>query len=469
MTFYSGWLRCSLLLALICNPALANEPNPSAGSIDPGLALPAPEATSTATEAAQTFDLGTPELTFQDQDEPELVAPDTASYQFYITDLENRHGPYAPGLSEQLLGLGSVYQGQGLHQEAIKTFKRGIHLARINNGLNSSEQIPLLEHMIRSLVSIGEYSTADERQTYLYRIQRQVYGDRSVEMASAMMRRAAWEWEAYNLQLTDGAFTRLLNMAQLYASVLNNIASREGAYSAKLLEPLIGLLQTQNLIMRYSNPSSGFVAGSASDSLYAEESQFTMLRVSNYKRGQAAIAALKQVYDYNEGEDSLSSISSIIQMGDWHLMHGKRDAAISTYQLAWQTLAAREEASAEQGEASAEEGGTGIEEADASVEEVVETTASWFTEPVMLPDLAGFPRDIPPPSTVKGYAEVSYYISPRGRVRSLELLNWEDITGDEEAREPVYLLRQIKGSLYRPILRDGEPVATETIQKRYAY
>ena len=71
-------------------------------------------------------------LVFQQQDEPVLVSPDAAAYQFYITDMENRHGAYAPGLSEQLPGLGSVYQEQGLHQEAIKVFKRAVHLSRIN-------------------------------------------------------------------------------------------------------------------------------------------------------------------------------------------------------------------------------------------------------------------------------------------------------------------------------------------------
>ena len=35
-------------------------------------------------------------LIFQQQDEPVLVAPDTAAYQFYITDLENRHGASSP-------------------------------------------------------------------------------------------------------------------------------------------------------------------------------------------------------------------------------------------------------------------------------------------------------------------------------------------------------------------------------------
>ena len=65
-----------------------------------------------------TDELGTGELEFQQQNEPVLVGPDVSAYQFYITDLESRHGAFANGLSEQLLGLGTAYQEQGLHKLA---------------------------------------------------------------------------------------------------------------------------------------------------------------------------------------------------------------------------------------------------------------------------------------------------------------------------------------------------------------
>ena len=146
-------------VASVAGTPVAGAPAKSAPTTALGGAAVEPEGSTGSFE-----NLGSPLLDFQDADEPVLVAPDAASYQFYITDLESRYGPYAPGLSEQLLGLGSVYQKQGLHEEAAAVFKRGVHVARINDGLYSSSQIPLLQGLIQSLVAMGEYEGADERQ-----------------------------------------------------------------------------------------------------------------------------------------------------------------------------------------------------------------------------------------------------------------------------------------------------------------
>ena len=46
--------------------------------------------------------------------------------------------------AEQMLSLGLALQQQDRHGEAIEVFKRGVHLARINNGLYCPDQVPLL-------------------------------------------------------------------------------------------------------------------------------------------------------------------------------------------------------------------------------------------------------------------------------------------------------------------------------------
>jgi hypothetical protein len=117
-----------------------------------------PAAADVVGNAPQTINPGVPELDFLEEGDPGLMSPDAASYQFYITDLENRFGPYAPGLAEQLLGLGASYQNRGLHEQAIEVFKRGVHVSRVNNGLQSAEQIPLLQRMISSPVALGLFA-----------------------------------------------------------------------------------------------------------------------------------------------------------------------------------------------------------------------------------------------------------------------------------------------------------------------
>lgn len=394
-----------------------------------------------------TTDLGSPALDFQDSEGTVLVAPDASSYQFYITDLESRYGPYAPGLSEQLLGLGNVYLRQGLNEEAAAIFKRGVHVARVNDGLYSADQIPLLQGLIRSLTAVGEYEAADERQFYLYRVQSKVYGRQSEQMSLAMLERADWEREAYYLSLGDASFIRLLTMWELYSNVLRNIARTQGNLSEELLRPLRGLLQTQYMISTYTHDTQmGMHIGASPDENFAEENRFSMIRVSNYKQGQAVITALREVYGYNEGEQSARPAEALVRLGDWHLWHQKRDSAIEAYRRAWEELGALENGEEEQ--------------------------QKYFGKPVLLPDLPGARTQLTPPEVVRGYIDVSYDISSRGRVRNLEVLSTESVQEEEDEvaeGSRVQLMRSIKRLLHRPKFEAGEPVEVENVSERYAY
>ena len=393
-----------------------------------------------------TDDLGSPSLDFQEDEQPTLVSPDAASYQFYITDLESRLGPYANGLAEQLLGLGSVYQDQGLHAEAIDIFKRAVHVARINGGLNAPEQIPLLQRLIRSLVAVGDFESADERQFYLYRVQANAYGAQSPQMSAAMLERAEWERQAYYLSVGETSFLRLLTMWELYSNVLRNVARQEGKLSESLLRPLQGLLQTQYLISSYAPGSpTGFQAGAVDDG-YAEEARFSMVRVSNYKQGQAVITAIREVYDYNEGDQSPRPAETLIELGDWHLWHQKRDSALEAYQQAWDELAA--------------------------LENGARLLDQYFGQPALLPDIPGAHRDLLRPQGATAFAEVAFGVNDRGRVEDLELLSTApaDPTADEGLDEnPVQLLRRLKRLQFRPRFENREPVAVDNIRRRYAY
>ncbi|MDJ0879258.1 MAG: hypothetical protein QNI86_11645 [Halieaceae bacterium] len=407
---------------------------------------PAPVTPGIEPDIGTGVDLGGPSLDFQDEEEPVLVSPDAAAYQFYITDLESRMGPYAQGLSEQLLGLGMAYQNQGLHQQAANVFKRGVHIARINDGLYSPAQIPLLQRMIQSLVAVGDYETADERQYYLFRVQAEVYGRQSPQMSLAMLQRAEWERQAYNLSLGDTAFMRLLTMWELYSSALRNIARQEGNLSTGLLQPLEGLLQTQYLISTYSpEAQGGFQTGGASDGNFAEENRFSMIRVSNYKQGQSVLTAMREVYVYNEGESSPLPAETQVQLGDWHLWHQKREAAQQTYTEAWNELS--------------------------TLEDGERLQQQYFGAPRLLPDLPGASSEPTPPDVVTGYVTVSFSVTHRGRVKNLELVSNEPVIEGAEVDDSksIALLRDLKRLLYRPRLEAGDAVQTDNILKRYAY
>ncbi len=444
-----SWQRtvAGLLVSTVCAAGELAAQSTTAPAPEPAAAGTAPQAPGIDPASVDAdADFGSPALDFQDAEDPVLVSPDATSYQFYITDLESRMGPYAPGLSEQLLGLGMVYQQQGLHLQAAEIFKRGVHIARINDGLNSPSQIPLLQRMIQSLVAAGDYEAADERQYYLFRVQAEVYGRQSPQMSLAMLERAEWERQAYNLSLGDTAFMRLLTMWELYSAALRNIAREEGKLSTSLLQPLEGLLQTQYLISTYSpEAQGGFQTGAAADGNFAEENRFTMIRISNYKQGQSVLEAMREVYVYNEEENSPLPAETQVQLGDWHLWHQKRDAALEAYSLAWEQLGALEKGERLQ--------------------------RQYFGAPKLLPDLPGASSEPTPPDVVTGYVTVSFSVTDKGRVKNLEVLsNVAAIEGAEvEESDSAMLLRSLKRTVYRPRFDAGLAVQTDNIQKRYAY
>ena len=247
-----------LAMALLCLPAWSQDPAGSVSAEDiPLTSDDTPTLEDVAEEAAlepvpDESVAGDPELASdaeadlstppeEDTDEP-LIIPDSQAvtdYREAIAELEDAAGPYGEGLSEKLLGLGLALQQQGPHAEAVTVFKRGVHLARINGGLYSGSQIPLLQSQISSHLALGDYETADERQTYLYRVQRRAL-DKGIVRAEALMQQARWQRQAYELGLGEYGFTRLLAMWDLYRMALTDIADREGETSPNLLPPLYG-------------------------------------------------------------------------------------------------------------------------------------------------------------------------------------------------------------------------------------
>src|SRR5210317_1965679 len=54
------------------------------------------------------------------------TAQQEKAYRDAINSIEAALGAYGPGLSEQILSLGSNLQSQGRHEEAVQLFKRGV-------------------------------------------------------------------------------------------------------------------------------------------------------------------------------------------------------------------------------------------------------------------------------------------------------------------------------------------------------
>lgn len=356
------------------------------------------------------------------------------AYRAAIAKIESSQGAYAAGLSEQLLSLGLSMQSQGRHTEAIDLFKRGVHLARINNGLHSVEQIPLLQGQISSQVALGNYAAADERQNYMYRVQ--IRGIESGESrTTALMQQATWQHNAFRLDIGNQGFNRLMNMWDLYRLALNDIIAREGETSPELLPPLHGMLQAQYLISNYRPENDNSV--SADDMGSRQQlNRFYAYRSQSYDKGRSVILAIYGI-EKEQGDQGVAAARARVMLGDWELWHDNRDRAQQAYQAALVELAGRD---------------------DAQVQ-----AEQLLGKPVALPDIDGI-RPLPPAvGAEQGNILLEFGVSDRGRVINLERL--DESEGSDAAANR--LMRKLRKTTFRPRFDAGEPIETEKLVWTY--
>jgi hypothetical protein len=359
---------------------------------------------------------------------------DVLEYQSSIAAIEDGKGAFAADLTEELLGLGLALQRNGDHPGAIEAFKRGVHLARINEGLYSPGQMSLLKGEIASYLAMGDFEQADERQRYLYRIQVKTLSDAT--RGQALMQHAQWQRQAYDAGIGEEPMARLIRMSSLYRLALTEFARAEGDTSPLLLPPLYGMLQAQYLL-------SGFV-GETSNGRYRtggvygeEESQKLAYRGQSYKQGTAIIRAIYDVKVAQPDVDPKEAAELMLMLGDWQLWHGKRNEALETYADLYRELDVNEAAQA--------------------------LRAKLLSAPQPLPALAGV-RALPEPAAEQeGRLLLEFSVTERGRVVDLTRLD-EVAQNDEKADD---IMRRLRQTPFRPRIDDGMPVETEGLRWSY--
>ncbi|MEE8339586.1 MAG: hypothetical protein V3R56_05535 [Xanthomonadales bacterium] len=368
---------------------------------------------------------------------PESVPVDTEeilAFRGALASIESDRGVYAKALPEQLISLGLALQQQGRHGDASAVFKRGVHLARINNGLYSAEQIPFIQGEISSNLAVGELTKVDHLQDYLLQVQQRnpVSGELYIQ---ALMQQAGWQHNAYELGIGNKQriLGRLLSMWDLYRLAISDIMGREGATSPKLLPPLHGMLKAQYLIAAHHASFSKDGGHGAREA----QQRFNTYLGQNYKKGNAVIRSIYQVEQARYGGHGLPVAKSLVMLGDWMLWHNKREAAHKAYLDALRELAE-------------------LDDAQVQIEHM-------FGEPVALPDIDGI-RFLPPAVAAdQGDILLEFGVNPRGRVINLVRLD----EGEGDAAKAKRLMERVRKTKFRPRYANGEPMLTEKIVKAY--
>ena len=301
--------------------------------------------------------------------EPERAAPSPAEpdtlgiYRRYITSMEESSGAFAPGLTEQLLGLGLNLQALNRHAEAATVLKRGVHVSRIQSGLYAADQIPLLKAEIRSLSALGRYDEVDEHQRYLARVESEALEGTPASIA-ALLDQGAWAEQAWDLGVGDQEAhpEHLARSWEYYRLAYNQSTQLFGDRSLALLKPLEGMLRLQ---YRFAPSNERTPADSAFDgsSLSADSALG-----GAYRRGEAVLSTILGIKSLN-GSSAGEQAYDLARLGDWGRWMGRRSDAQSYYDKAWRRITPPPPEIAESGQASVTRSAAPEDEAAAANDE----------------------------------------------------------------------------------------------------
>lgn len=236
------------------------------------------------------------------------------------------YGAYDPRQQESLWNTAIELQIQGRHEEAIPVLKRATHLSRISDGLNAASQLPYVRAEIQSYRALGELALADERHTYLSRIEKQVLPS-GPEKIDALLKQAEWHQYALleDIDEEEAIQARMGKAWNFYRRALNESVATYGESSAELLPALHGMVRAQYLLAGHQGVGGAMPGNMRRDRTSPSQSKAV------FKRGISLLIAMQQLNRDRLVASREVQAEDLIRMGDWAWWTGNRNFAFEFY------------------------------------------------------------------------------------------------------------------------------------------
>lgn len=259
-----------------------------------------------------------------------------------IEQKENEVGPYDLELSEMVYGLGKTLQTSQRYGEAINAYRRSLYLKRVNDGVYSLSQAPMLRGIIESHVRQGQTDAAAESYEQLVWIHLKTYGNNDPRLISLFEEVGQWHLNAYiqTEQREDGYH---LNAAfDLYSIAIKLSSEHHGDSNIELIDLLKNLAITsyyqtlhQQRYPEFAELGAGVPFGYRPLGTTGDE---LLRRGSYYLHGHAAHRRILHILNSNQEVTSIDKAKAHTDLGDWFLLYGRQQLAITAYQQAHKAM-----------------------------------------------------------------------------------------------------------------------------------
>ena len=290
--------------------------------------------------AQDTVSPNTEESTAAKQDQQTLID----ELRLAIEEVEAEGGPYDAGLREPLGDLADQLTAIGEHSEALQLYGRLLHISRINEGLYSDSQFPIIEKVINGNLALQDWKALNDSQDYRYFLSQQVYADDQQARLQSLDRHINWKLMNLGFDTVKDKSQHLFELRDLSDQALEIREEGEGQegfnkldlarsyYVRAMMHFYFSLaidtsLETGRELARRKS-TTGTFSDSYVPSNLDTDPQIRMERA----KGKRLLESLQALFAAEDEKQQLAM--SHVYFGDWYLLAGSRSKAEENYRKA---------------------------------------------------------------------------------------------------------------------------------------
>ena len=368
-------------------------------------------------------------------------------YQERLGQLQAEHGAYESSLSEAWFGLGDAQQILGMHKQAIVSFKRAMHVQRVNGGLYNLAIIPIIDRLIDSYASSRNWKEVDRQHDFLLSINREVYQWPDAKILPSIEKLANWNMYAFFENVDEMPLLHLKQAQSLFVQAAQLVIETASEKDLRLATFYRGQAVAEYYLNEYERNKA------EQQQRFESVNQFGMNSNSYLPRSKSVLKKshfnrllpIKKMVEIYKDDDDASKVhyeKALVEMGDWYLIIGLRSLAFENYRKAYVSL----------------------NESGAN-DDMLKTL---FSKPKLLGDFANDYAayfDVDQINMLKAHVSMELDVDAVGRVTHVDVVRAEPENSSQERKA----VRSMRLSRFRPRIIDGETVASTAVHYRHTY
>lgn len=354
-----------------------------------------------------------------------------------IDALESQQSAFSPHLGESIQQLAKHYFDQQNFALAAENYNRALYIERINFGLYSSQQKPILVGLVASLEAQKKWSEAFTKQQYAHWLYNRREPSSQLDSASELRALADWHIKTY-LKTNKVNHLHLVEAQKLYLQYVKTYDQNDGSNDKRLIPVFRGLLNTTyylaNSYHETLDAGTGIRFGDNKQAL-ERQNQINQYYLRSYQEGRRAIQRIQDIYQNLDSLDPETDIKLELYKADWDQLFGKSHSAQRGYARAFRQAEANEQ--------------------DAN---------ALFAQPKMLPTIE---QQIHRPKVkIAGYGVAEFDVSHNGLAKNIKIIETMPDKNKPISRQTKKFLRNAR---FRPAFNEGRPITVENLKQKYSF